>query len=68
MTTTAKTIFHSSTSDADIADYDGRECVVLGRLGEDLVDEEVGPMFNVLFDDGHELHVFADEIEPNPAA
>lgn len=59
-----KAIFHSSSHDEDIAQYDRRECVVLAKLGPDLVDEEVGDMFNVRFDDGHELHVFADELLP----
>lgn len=57
-----KTIFHSSSHDADISAYDGAECEVLSKLGPDLVDEEVGDMFNVRFADGHELHVFADEL------
>ena len=58
-----KTTFHSSAQDPDIAKYDGMACEVLSKLGPDQVDEEVGDMFNVRFDDGHELHVFADELE-----
>lgn len=57
-----KAIFNSSSHDEDILKYDGQECEIIARLDSDIVDEEVGDMFNVRFSDGHELHVFADEI------
>lgn len=50
--------------DPIISRYHMHTAEVVRPLGSDEADEEVGPMFLVRFDDGHEAEAFEDELEP----
>ncbi|WIB65705.1 hypothetical protein [Curtobacterium sp. MCBD17_040] len=52
-----------NTSETDLDGRHGQRVHVIGPLDESEYDvEEVGPMFRVRFDDGHEADVFSDEL------
>lgn len=53
-----------SIHDSQFKEYKGAHYTLIGPLDEALYDrDEVGPMFLVRTDAGHEVHAFADELE-----
>lgn len=55
-------IFSSHGTDSRLTKYDGQRCTVIRPLDATEADEEVGPMFKVRFEDGHEADAFEDEL------
>jgi hypothetical protein len=47
--------------------YSGQRAVIVRQLGTDEVDDEVGPMYRVRFDDGEEFDAFDDELNMTDA-
>lgn len=46
--------------------HSGQTCTIVRELGADERDEEVGPMYFARFEDGAELCVNYDELDPRP--
>jgi hypothetical protein len=44
--------------------HSGQRATIIRPLGPDEADEEVGPMYRVVFPDGSRGDVFADELKP----
>jgi hypothetical protein len=47
--------------DENVTPWSGQECIVVARVDD--VDPEVETMWVVRFDDGHECHAFAGEVD-----
>jgi hypothetical protein len=56
-----------TVTDTRYQDRNGQEIVIIGPTDPALYDEEIGPMIDVRFRDGHETSVFDDEIIPDEA-
>lgn len=56
-------IFNSHGQDSDLRQFDGQEVTVLGEIPAETYDaRDVGAMYRVVFADGPEVGVFADEL------
>lgn len=57
-------LFDTQGQDSDYKNRDGTYCTVIDKVDPNLYDYyDVGPMYNVRFDDGFELKVFEDELK-----
>lgn len=55
-------IFDTHGCDSILNERSGQHCTIIRRLTAEEADEEVGPMFEIEFDDGFRCDAFEDEL------